>query len=64
VTVDLGREARILVTHDPLHRRQIGAAHEQQRRRRVAQVVKADLPHLAHGEELEATLRAAALVRV
>ena len=33
------------MAHDSLHGGQIGAAHEQQRRGRVAQVVEADLVH-------------------
>ena len=64
VAVDLGREARILMAHDSLHGGQVGAAHEQERRRRVAKVVEADLPDLADGEELERALRAATEVRV
>jgi hypothetical protein len=64
VPVDLGRDPRILLSHDPLHRRQVGALHEQQRRRRVAQVVEAQLPHLADREQLEVALRAAPGVRV
>jgi hypothetical protein len=64
VSVDLRREARILVTHDSLHGRQIGAAHEQQGGGRVAEMVEADLPDLADREELEPALRAATQVRV
>jgi hypothetical protein len=64
VAVDLGREARILVPHDPLHRRQVGALHEQERSRRVAQVVEPKLPHLADREQLEVALRATPRVRV
>jgi hypothetical protein len=48
------------VTHDPLHGGHVGAAHEQQGRRRVAEMVEPDLPHLADGEELKAAARAAA----
>jgi len=58
VPVDLRRDAGVLVPHDLLYRRQVGALHEQQRRRRVAQVVEADLPDLADGEQPELALRA------
>jgi hypothetical protein len=51
VRVHLRREARILVTHDPLHRRQVGAAHQQQRRGRVAKVMKPDLADPSDGEQ-------------
>jgi hypothetical protein len=52
------------VTHDSLHGRQVGSAHEQQRGGRVAEMVEADLPDLADREELEAALRTATQVRV
>jgi hypothetical protein len=64
VAVDLGRDARVLVPHDPLHRGQVGALHKQERGGRVAQVVKAQLPYLANRTELELADRAAARVRV
>jgi hypothetical protein len=64
VAVDLGRDARVLVAHDPLDSGQVGALHEQERRGRVAQVVKAQLPYLADRAELELADRAAARVRV
>jgi hypothetical protein len=35
VSIDLGREARILVAHDSLHGSQVGAAHQQQRGRTI-----------------------------
>jgi hypothetical protein len=53
VAVELGRRARVLVAHDPLDRRQVGAAHEQQSGRRTAQVMKPDAADLAHRAELE-----------
>ncbi|HZL17504.1 MAG TPA: hypothetical protein VFG23_07140 [Polyangia bacterium] len=64
VAVDLGGEARIRVAHDPLDGDQIGAVHEQQRRGRVPEMVEANLPDIADGEELEVALRAATEVRV
>jgi hypothetical protein len=50
--------------HDSLHGGQVGAAHEQERRRRVAEVMEADLSDLADREELKGALRAATEVRV
>jgi hypothetical protein len=47
MAVGLGREARIGVAEDPLDRRNVGTAHEQQRRCRVAQMVEADRTHLS-----------------
>ena len=64
VPVDLGRNARILVAHDPLDSGQVGALHEQKRRGRVTGAVKAQLPDLADREEPELTGPAAAPVRV
>jgi hypothetical protein len=64
VAVEVGRRARILVPHDPLHRREIGTAHEEQRGRRVPKVVETDPSNLAHGEELELAPRAPTLGRV
>jgi hypothetical protein len=61
VAVELGRRARILVAHDPLNRCEVGAAHQQQRGRRVPPVMEANLPHLPDGEELEGALRAPTL---
>ena len=52
------------MAHDPLDGGQVGALHEQERRRRVAQVVEAQLSYLADGEELELADRTAARVRV
>src|SRR4051812_10265994 len=59
MSIDLRGEARILASHGPLHGCQVGAAHQQQRGRGVAQVVEANVADLAHGKELEATLAAA-----
>ncbi len=53
VPVDLGRDARVLVAHDPLDGRQVGTPHEQQRRRRVPQVMEPQLPHLADRNNLK-----------
>ena len=53
MAVELGRDARILVTHDPLDRGQACAAHQQERGGGVAEVVEADLPDGANREELE-----------
>jgi hypothetical protein len=64
VAVEVGRHPRILVAHDPLDRRQVGAAHEQQRRGRVPEVVKPDLPDLPDREQLEVAFLAPTLVRV
>jgi hypothetical protein len=64
VAVDLGRDARVLVAHDPLDGGQVGALHEQQRGRRVAEVVEPKLPDLADGEQLQLTDRTASGVRV
>ena len=64
VAVDLRRQARILVTHDSLHGREVGAAHEQKGSGRVAEMVEANLPHLANGEELEVALRTATKISV
>jgi len=41
-TVDLGRDARIVVAKDPLHGHRVGARHHQKARGRVTQIVKAD----------------------
>jgi hypothetical protein len=62
VLVDLGRDTRVLMAHDPLDGGQVGALYEQQRRGRVAEVVKAKLPDIADREELELAGRAAARV--
>jgi hypothetical protein len=64
VAVHLGRDAGVLVAHDPLDRRQVGAVHEQERGGRVPEVVEPDLPNLPNREQLEVALRAAARVRV
>jgi hypothetical protein len=48
--VCLGREARVGVAEDPLHRRDVGSAHEQERGRRVAKVVEADWANLAQDD--------------
>jgi len=64
VPVELGRRARILVAHDPLDRREVGAAHQQQRCRRVPKVMEPNLSHLPDGEELEVALRAPTLGRI
>jgi hypothetical protein len=64
VPVDLGRDARVLVAHDPLDCGQVSPLHEQERRGRVAKVVEAQLPDLADREELELAGRAAARVRI
>jgi hypothetical protein len=64
VRIHLGRKARILMAHDPLNRRQIGPTHEQKRSRRVPQMMKADLPNLPDGEELEVAPGAAAQIRI
>jgi hypothetical protein len=46
VAIELGRRARVLVPHDPLDSRQVGAAHQQQGGRRMPEVVGSDLPDL------------------
>jgi hypothetical protein len=60
VAVDLRGDARIGVPHDPLHGRQIGAGHHEQRRGRVPDVVEADRPHLTDRPQLHLALRAPA----
>jgi hypothetical protein len=64
VPVDLGRDPRILVPHAPLHGRQVGALHEQERGRRVPEVMEPQLRHLADREQLEVAFRATPRVRV
>jgi hypothetical protein len=56
VAVELHRDARVGVAHDLLDGRQVGARHDEERGRRVADVVEADRPHLTDGPELEAAL--------
>ncbi|HVX93651.1 MAG TPA: hypothetical protein VHK47_01980 [Polyangia bacterium] len=52
MAVRLRGEARIRVAEDPLHRRHIGAAHEEQRRSRVTKVMESDRSNLARRPEL------------
>jgi hypothetical protein len=60
VTVELGGDAWIGVAHDPLHRREVGAGHHEQRRGRVTDVVEADRSHLPDRPQLHLALRAPA----
>jgi hypothetical protein len=60
VAVELGRDARVGVAHDPLHRREVGAGHHEQRGGRVADVMEADRPHLPDRPELHPARRAPA----
>jgi hypothetical protein len=62
VAVDIHRDARVGVPQDALHSGRIGASHEEQRGRRMAEVVEAERAHLAVGPELhvsDAALRRA-----
>jgi hypothetical protein len=58
VAVELHRDARVGVAHDLLDGREVGARHDEERSRRVADVVEADRAHLPYGPELEPALRA------
>jgi hypothetical protein len=60
VAVELGRDARIGVAHDPLHGRQVSAGHHEQRGRRVADVMEPDRPHLPDWPQLHPARRAPA----
>ena len=60
MTVGLRGESRIGVAENPLHRGDVGAAHEEERRRRVAQVVEPDRPDLPRRPELHLAARTAA----
>ena len=64
MAVGLGREAGIGVAKDSLDRRHIGAAHEEERRGRVAQVMEPDRTHLSRRPELHLAARTPAEITV
>jgi hypothetical protein len=64
VRVHLGRELRVAVPEDLLHRCEVGARHDEQAARRVAQIVEADRPDHGLHPELAAVVRAPTLLLV
>jgi hypothetical protein len=64
VAVELGRDPRVRVPHDPLHRWEIRAGHHKQEGSGVAGVVEAQRADLADRPELHLALGAAAKLRI
>src|SRR4051812_21975656 len=62
MTIDIHRRHGRPVAEDELHCRQVGAGLEQQRRRRVAEIVEAQEPRARDEPELEPALWALGLV--
>ena len=64
MAIGLGGEAGIGVAKDSLDRRHVGAAHEEERRGRVAQVMEPDRSNLPRRPELHLAARTPAKIAV